>query len=521
MSSRRSYWPAAGFVGAATALTVLQLGALLNSRKPSVVQAVENRFIDGFAASLKEVAVQLFGRHDKVALEIGTAIVCLAAGAAIGNWARGRLWALATGFGVFAALGIWSAAVDPLASGALAAVLVPVAAAAGTAAAFLLGRRWQAGPVGDRESDGFEPNDLDDERVTTGVTRRTVLVEGGIAAAALLVLSTVARSVRNTADDVVAAVRQKLPAPKQTTALPDQPFDVSGVSAYITPTKEFYRIDTALDVPSVDVASWKLRITGMVDHPLELTYDELLARDLVEVPVTLQCVSNEVGGDLVGTAMWTGVRLADVLNEAGVQHRADQVVGESVDGFTAGFPSSVALDGRDALIAVGMGGETLPPLHGFPARLVVPGLYGYVSATKWLSEIRLTTFAEEAGYWIPRGWSRLGPIKTQSRIDVPRDGGSIGRGKVAIAGVAWAPTRKISRVEVRVDDGPWQDATLGRVANDDTWVQWMLPWDAASGNHHAEVRATDGTGDVQTAELADPAPNGATGHHRVEFTVEG
>ena len=259
----------------------------------------------------------------------------------------------------------------------------------------------------------------------------------------------------------------------------------------------------------------------MVDHPLQLTYDQLLARDLVEVPVTLQCVSNEVGGDLVGTAMWTGVRLADVLAEAGVQKRADQVIGESVDGFTAGFPSALAVDGRDALIAVGMGGETLPPLHGFPARLVVPGLYGYVSATKWLSAIRLTTFAEEAGYWIPRGWSRLGPIKTQSRIDVPRAGGSVKPGKVAIAGVAWAPTRGISRVEVRVDDGPWQDATLGRVANNDTWVQWMLAWDGKPGDHRAEVRATDGTGDVQTAKLADPAPDGATGHHTIDFTVEG
>jgi len=251
--------------------------------------------------------------------------------------------------------------------------------------------------------------------------------------------------------------------------------------------------------------------------PFTLTLDELLGEPMVERHVTLACVSNEVGGSLVGTARWLGVPLARLLERAGVQPTADQVVGRSVDGFTVGFPTAVALDGRDAIVAVCMNGEPLPRRHGFPARLVVPGLYGYVSATKWLTEIRLTTFDAFDAYWIERGWAEEGPVKTQSRIDVPR--GRVAAGPVAVAGVAWATHRGISAVEVRVDGGAWQPATLAAAISDDTWRQWHLTWDATPGRHVLEVRATDGGGEVQPAERTPVFPDGATGHHRIAVEV--
>jgi hypothetical protein len=249
-----------------------------------------------------------------------------------------------------------------------------------------------------------------------------------------------------------------------------------------------------------------------------VSYADLLALPQVEEVVTLSCVSNEVGGDLVGNAVWTGVPLAALLERAGVSPDAGQVVGVSVDGFTAGFPTDVAGDGRTALVAVGMNGEPLPTAHGFPARLVVEGLYGYVSATKWLSEIRLTTWEGFDGYWMPRGWSKLGPDTTQSRIDVPRR--SVVAGPTPIAGVAWAPSRGIAKVEVQVDDGPWQEARLGEVVSDGTWRQWMLPWDATPGDHELRVRATDGTGATQTDAVTRPDPDGATGWHTRRVSVQ-
>ena len=249
----------------------------------------------------------------------------------------------------------------------------------------------------------------------------------------------------------------------------------------------------------------------MVERPFTLTYAELLALPQIEADVTLSCVSNEIGGDLAGNARWQGVLLADLLQRAGVRSGATQVLGRSVDGFTAGFPTEVALDGRDAMVAIAMNGVPLPASHGFPARLVVPGLYGYVSATKWLAAIELTRFDEVDGYWIPRGWSKEGPIKTQSRIDVAS--------REVIAGVAWAPTRGIERVEVRVDERPWQEATLAAALNDDTWRQWFMPWDATPGQYVIAVRATDGTGATQTAERTGVAPNGASGHHTIRVEI--
>ncbi len=296
--------------------------------------------------------------------------------------------------------------------------------------------------------------------------------------------------------------------------------EVDGVSPYIVGNNNFYRIDTALSIPQVDPANWSLRITGLVDNPYEITYDEILAMDLRDYVVTLSCVSNQVGGGLIGNAMWTGVPIAELLQRAGVQSGAQQTVGRSVDDFTAGFPTSALYDGRNAILAVGMNNELLPTRHGFPARLVVAGLYGYISAVKWLEEIHLTTWDAFDGYWIPRGWSKYAPIKTQSRIDVPNSRTRLTAGtKTAIAGVAWAPTKGIKHIEVRVDDEAWVKARLGQVMSDETWVQWHAEWTPTPGRHRIQVRATDITGTTQGSAQVPPRPNGAEGWHTINVTV--
>jgi hypothetical protein len=291
------------------------------------------------------------------------------------------------------------------------------------------------------------------------------------------------------------------------------------VTPIVVPNGDFYRIDTRLlGPPSVDVESWRLHITGKVDHPQVFTWDELAAMPMTEAYVTMQCVSNEVGGDLVGNAVWRGVPLTDLLNRAGVHSDADQIVGRSVDGFTVGFPTSAPLDGRVAMVALGMNGELLPLTHGFPARLIVAGLYGYVSATKWLRQIELTRFDAYDSYWVQRGWDRLGPIKTESRIDTISPNPPVA-GPTVLAGVAWAPTRGISKVEVQVDNQPWGGARLADPLSNDTWRQWSFPWTATPGSHVIRVRATDGHGQTQTAVNAEPLPNAATGYHAVRVNV--
>jgi DMSO/TMAO reductase YedYZ molybdopterin-dependent catalytic subunit len=295
----------------------------------------------------------------------------------------------------------------------------------------------------------------------------------------------------------------------------DPAAEIEGLTPLFVANEDFYRIDTALLIPRVSTADWALAVDGMVANPLRLTYDDLWERRLVEYDVTLSCVSNEVGGDLVGNARWLGVRLDELLAEAAIQPDADQIMGHSVDGFTAGFPVDALADGRNAIVALAMNGEVLPVAHGYPARLVVPGLYGYVSATKWLSRIELTRFDRDQGYWIPRGWAERAPIKTQSRIDTPHNGSTV-EGTVAIAGVAWAPTRGIARVEVQVDDGPWQEATLGPAVSASSWRQWWWAWTAPPGRHRLRCRATDGTGATQTEDRSRPDPDGATGWHTIE-----
>ncbi|HEX6659230.1 MAG TPA: molybdopterin-dependent oxidoreductase, partial [Ilumatobacter sp.] len=399
----------------------------------------------------------------------------------------------------------------------------PSLVAAGVAGAVLLVAHRIACPAARRPAAGEPASDADGAPralPAMGPDRRTLLLTGtGVAAAAVLTGSLgrfMHRRLSNAADRAgvaLPAADVMLPAPPADPAL-----GIAGLTPLFVPNTSFYRIDTALVVPSVALGSWRLRVTGMVDNELEFTFDDLLALPQVEADITISCVSNEVGGDLVGNARWQGVRLDDLLSDAGISPDADQIVGRSVDGFTAGFPTAT-LDGRNALVALAMNGEPLPTRHGFPARLVVPGLYGYVSATKWLSAIELTRFDQFEGYWVPRGWSALAPVKTQSRIDRP--GGRIAAGRTAVAGVAWAPTRGISTVEVRVDDEPWRTATLGPSVGDDSWRQWWIDWDATPGRHSLMCRATDGTGDVQTEARSRPDPDGATGWHTITVTVDG
>ncbi|MEO8273441.1 MAG: molybdopterin-dependent oxidoreductase, partial [Chloroflexota bacterium] len=294
----------------------------------------------------------------------------------------------------------------------------------------------------------------------------------------------------------------------------------AGLSPIVVPNDDFYRIDTAFIAPTVDRDTWRLKVKGLVDHPVELTYAELTALPIIEQYVTIACVSNEVGGDLVGNAKWTGVALRDVLAMAGVQANADQLVGRSVDGFTAGMPVEWVMDeSRVPMIAVGMNDAPLPLPHGYPARLIIPGLYGYVSATKWLTELELTRFDTFEGFWVPRGWAAKAPILTQSRIDVPASGATVPAGHTPIAGVAWAPDRGIKGVEVNIDGAGWASAKISTPITKATWVQWLYDWDAAPGAHTIEVRATDGTGEIQTDSRSAPAPDGARGHQEIQVNV--
>ncbi|MCC5947190.1 MAG: molybdopterin-dependent oxidoreductase, partial [Nitriliruptoraceae bacterium] len=295
--------------------------------------------------------------------------------------------------------------------------------------------------------------------------------------------------------------------------------EVDGVSPLFTPTQDFFRIDTAFPIPRVDAASWRMRIEGLVERELEFSLDDLLARDLVEVDATIACVSNEVGGSLIGNARWLGVPLAELLAEAGPTAAAEQVLGVSVDGWTGGFPLELALDGREALVAVGMNGTPLPARHGFPARLIIPGLYGYVSATKWLAAIELTPWEGVDGYWIPRGWSKEGPVKPGSRIDVPTDGGTVAAGTVLIAGMAWAPLAGVDRVEVAVDGGSFEPAELATATTEAVWRPWRMEVPLDPGEHVVQVRVVDGTGQRQSQGPRPPAPDGAEGWHQVRLTA--
>lgn len=507
---------------------------------------VGQAFIRIAPPNLERLAVSSVGTADKPILVVTTVVLSLIIGAAVGRAALARPRIGDVAFAGFGALTVAAAAWVGHVSVAGTAASAGVAAAAGA----LVLRRLTASLGGDpavaigpessaTPAPGAEPSDpgnvTDAASVAgsqppvgpyegpgrSGLSRRRFLTEGSLVAGGTALTLAGAWGLRRPGTTAAQRATVRLPAPAEPVPLAADGLSLTtrGISPLVTPNDEFFRIDEALVVPSVDLNTWRLRLTGMVDRPFEVSFDELLAMPLVERHVTLSCVSNEVGGPLVGTARWLGVRLVDLLDRAGVQPGADQVVGRSVDGFTAGFPVEAATDGRDALVAIGMNGEPLPRRHGFPARLVVPGLYGYVSATKWLREIHLTTFDAFDAYWVERNWARRAPVKVQSRIDVPRDYSNVTAGRLVVAGVAWAPNRGIDQVELSVDEGEWSPANLGPSLADDAWRQWTWEWDASPGNHVLAVRATTRDGEVQTATRKGSFPDGATGHHRCHLRV--
>ena len=480
---------------------------------PSLLAAIGGFVIDHQPAGAKDIVVGLFGTNDKLALEGLIVVVAVIVGAALGILAVRRSFALAAvGFGAFALAGFLASLRTPDATPTTALIVAFVAGIGGVQVMSLLLRAGGAGTT---------PTGAPVAAVVPDWSRRGFLIQAGSLAVASSAAAVVGRRLleggateANAPTIPGAAVKASIPAGAELT--------VDGVSPLVIPNDRFYRIDTALITPSVDATTWRLRIHGLVDREIVLSYAELTEMPLFEQYVTIACVSNEVGGNLVGNAKWTGVRLRDVLAMAGVQSSATQLVGRSVDGWTAGMPTAWVMDpAREPMIALKMNDAPLPKNHGYPARLIVPGLYGYVSATKWLAELQLTTLENFDGYWIPLGWAKNGPILTQSRIDVPHNGQGVPAARVPIAGVAWAPDRGVSRVEVAID-GEWHDAQLSTPISKATWVQWLYAWDAAAsgpGDHVIEVRATDGTGQVQTTDRTPPAPDGARGHQTIQVSV--
>jgi len=573
------WWGAAcGLVAAAAAMGIGQLFAGFTVPAASPVVAVGGAAVDRTPLAVKDWATSTFGTSDKAVLLTGVLVVVFLYSILVGVLAMRRLALGFLGLAVFAGIGLAAALtrhgatgsyVLPTLFGAIAGGLVlwwlvvrarravsagavrPVAR--GSAGADQLppiasgpdgsgGDGWVAagsddGPAragtsgsaaGSSQEGGHQAEGNDPFRAWTPAgqarqsARRQFLVAAGVGVAAAAIGEFGGRSLATRKN--VSAARQALRFPRAAVPAPPLPagvnLSVPGLSPFITPNSQFYRIDTALIVPQVDPANWQLRIHGMVARPITITFDELLRRPLIEDYITLCCVSNPVGGPYVSNAKWLGASYGTLIRAAGPLRGADQLLCTSTDGFTVGTPLAVVLDGhRDSLIAVAMNGAALPTEHGFPARLVVPGLYGYVSACKWVVDIEVTTFAAAQAYWVPRGWSQLGPIKTESRIDVPAGGSSVKEGRVAVAGVAWAQHKGIDAVEVRVDRGPWHQATLAAVPGIDTWRQWTWPWDASKGTHLIEARATDKTGYTQTAAVADVAPNGATGYPSTKVNV--
>jgi len=506
----------AGVVAVATAIAVGELAAGLIAGIPSPTLSIGRGVIALQPPGAKDFITALFGTNDKVALEVFIIGVALLIGAGLGI-AAPRRRALATGaIAAFAAIGFVASLGDQDAELGLSAVAAGAEAIVGIyALGYLVDLALgHGGPgPGARARRGAPAVEMPDW------SRRALLIRGGALAVAAGIGTVAGRSLLEGQRKPVPV--GGLPEPKAVATLPTgADLGIQGETPIVMPNDRFYRIDTALITPNVDVASWNLKVTGMVDHEITLTYDQLLQLPIVEEYVTIACVSNVVGGNLVGNAAWRVVPLRTVLDMAGVKTGATQLVGRSVDGFTVGMPTEWVMDqSRTPLIAIGMNGVPLPRAHGYPARLIVPGLYGYVSATKWLAEIELTTLEAFDAYWVPLGWAKEAPILTQSRIDVPRPNANVAAGQVPVAGVAWAPDRGVSKVEVSIDGGEWQAARLSTPISRATWVQWLYDWNAPAGQHTIEVRATDGKGDVQTADVSPPPPDGARGHHTIQVSV--
>ncbi|MGI9613634.1 MAG: molybdopterin-dependent oxidoreductase [Acidimicrobiales bacterium] len=522
----------AGLLAGAAALSAGELVASFFAPKPGPVIAVANRVIEYAPSWFIEFGKAVFGLADKPALVLGTVIISLilATGFGIASRRNRRIGVFGiTGFGV---LGMLAIGTDAQGDWGTAIFVSLLSVLAGVATLIWLLNRARVGVTNGAASTANTTTGdeavVTDSPVDPALSRRSFLNVAGAVGASAAIGAAGANLIRSRSSASEARAAVQLDSQLAGTGLDAQltaaessaVATTPGITPLIIPNDNFYLIDTAILKPQVDPANWQLTIKGMVDREISYTYDQLLDRANMVEPVTLSCVSNQVGGDLVGNAVWQGVALTELLDEAGVADGATQIASRSVDGWTCGFPTELAYDGRTSMVAIAMNDEPLPVAHGFPARLVVSGLYGYVSATKWVSEIELTTLEGFDGYWIPKGWSKLGPVKTQSRIDTPRSGTPITAGEVVpIAGVAWAPNIGIERVEVQIDSEDWQDAELGDSLGSNAWRQWVLPWTAVEGRHVIRVRATDASGYTQTPDLAPPAPSGATGWHQVTVSA--
>ena len=565
----------AGVLAAAVAMGAAQFASGLGVPQSSPVLAVGQAAIDLTPPHVKDFAISAFGAHDKTVLLGGILVVLALYSAAVGMFAVRRLAFGLCGLAIFAFIGLAAALTRPAATVGYVVPTLVGAAAGAFALAWLARAAARLGapldalfpfdlhpeltefPFGPHPelTDPAQPADLarpagperppdpadvaaptaragpaysftslphpDDQAPSRWPARRGFLVSSGAAAAAAALGTVAGRNLAN--EHNIAATRAAIRFPGPAVPAPPLPtgsnLGIPGLSSFVTPDASFYRVDTALLVPQVDPAKWRLRIHGMVQREVTVTFADLLRRPLIEAYVTLACVSDPVGGPYVGNAKWLGASLADLIRQARPLAGANQLLCTSVDGFTSGTPLPVVLDGRDALLAVAMNGTALPVVHGFPARIVVPGLYGYVSATKWVTDIEVTTFAAAHAYWAQRGWSQQAPIKTESRIDVPAAGASLPPGRIPVAGVAWAQHKGIAAVELRLNGGPWHEARLAAVPGIDTWRQWVWEWPASPGNYLIEARATDVTGYTQSAAQVQTIPNGASGYPSAEVTV--
>ncbi|GHB67808.1 oxidoreductase [Streptomyces cirratus] len=515
--SRAALGALAGLLAGFTALAVAEPVAGLVRPAAGPVTVVGGAVIDRTPAPVKDFAIRTFGENDKTVLQLGILGVLVLIAGALGILALHHRRTGAAGVLLFGIIGTAAALSRPDSQGIGDALPSLAGAAAGALTLYILaGKAARPAPTSGGQAAG-------------AWNRRGFLIAAVFTAAGAASAGVLGRRLAGRQGQGAVASRTALTLPAPASPAPPVPagaqLEVPGVSPFTTPNPDFYRVDTALVVPKVNAGSWRLRIHGKgVGRPRTYTLQDLLGRPLIERDITLTCVSNEVGGPYIGNARWLGVPLGDLLREAGVRPpstggKADQLVARSVDGMTLGSPVEDVMDGRDAMLAVGMNGEPLPFDHGFPVRMLVPGLYGYVSACKWITDIELTTFDAYDPYWVKRKWARRAPVKTQSRIDTPKPFARPGPGTVTVAGVAWAQRRGITRVEVRIDDGPWQDADLAAQDTVDTWRQWTYRWNPTTGGHTITVRATDGTGAVQTEERTRTIPDGASGRHSVFVTV--
>jgi DMSO/TMAO reductase YedYZ molybdopterin-dependent catalytic subunit len=526
----------AGAAAAGVVLSVAELTGAFSPARATPVIALGSTFIDFTPPWLKDLAIAAFGTNDKTALFVGMAatilvLACVLGVAAYRKWALGVAGVLLMGAVIVASV-VTRAGVKPL-----DAVPSLIGTVAGLAVLRLLVTRlWRMEQWPDRAPDDPErpvrpvrpvrsdviARDPEDPE-GPAASRRAFFAAAGVAGAASAIAATGGRLLSASRSKVTEA-RKALQLPAPAKAAPAVPAGVQsgapGVSPWLTPNEDFYRIDTALSVPEVNAQDWELRVHGLVEQEVRLSFQDLLDANLIESHMSLTCVSNPVGGNLAGNAKWLGMPIREVLNMARPKEGADMVLSTSIDGFSASTPLEVLQDGRDAMLAIGMNGKALPLEHGYPVRMVVPGLYGFVSATKWVADLEVTRFADSKAYWTQRGWSERGPIKTMARVEVPRPFAKVAAGRVAIGGTAWAQMRGITKVEVQIDDGPWTEAVLSTEASAITWRQWSFDWNAAPGQHYIKARATDGTGELQTDKRADPVPDGASGWQSLMVTVE-